>query len=333
MSCSSAFLPRVGSTDRLTCDGDHTVSRARFRPRRSPPVVVEQPGVRHQLTPGVLRLCALVALFVCWGSYLEARRADLGARTAGVVTVAFCLVMIAAHVAGSRAAARDDPPAEGDPAALLGAVPLVPGLVLLLWHHAGRGASVVFLYSFSNDVVANALLIGAGVYAAAYVLARQPRWLLAAALALVLGIELHLSAGFQVTLASRGGGDWTRFLVTLGAVALLAAVGRLLRGEEERNLLVAAALLMPLGYSAIPVATGQDGVRAVVGAALLVALAVAVRRQLTVGIGFGLLILGGLEIRALGPYGSSLPPPALAGAAGLALAWLSVLAARHRHLR
>ena len=125
-------------------------------------------------------------------------------------------------------------------AALLGAAPLVPGLVLLLWHHAGSGASVVFLYSFSNDVVANALLIGAGVYAAAFLLARQPRWLLAAALALVLGIELHLSAGFQVTLASRGGGDWTRFLVTLGAVALLVAAGRLLRGEEERNLLVAA---------------------------------------------------------------------------------------------
>jgi hypothetical protein len=293
---------------------------------------VEVPHVRHQLTPGVLRLCALVALFVCWGSYLEARGDDLGARTAGLVTVAFCLLMIAAHVAGSRAAARDDPPAEIDLAALLGAAPLVPGLVLLLWHHAGSGASVVFLYSFSNDVVANALLIGAGVYAAAFLLARQPRWLLAAALALVLGIELHLSAGFQVTLASRGGGDWTRFLVTLGAVAVLVAAGRLLRGEEERNLLVAAALLMPLAYSAIPVATGQDGVRAVVGAALLVAMAVAVRRQLTVGMGFGLLVLGGLEISALGSYGSSLTPAALFGAAGLALAWLSVVAARRRHL-
>jgi hypothetical protein len=100
-------------------------------------VVVEHPDVRHQLTPGVLRLCALVALFVCWGSYLEARGDDLGARTAGLVTVAFCLLMIAAHVAGSRRAARDDPPAEVDLAALLGAAPLVPGLVLLLWHHAG----------------------------------------------------------------------------------------------------------------------------------------------------------------------------------------------------
>ncbi|HEX5198022.1 MAG TPA: hypothetical protein VFW26_12540, partial [Gaiellales bacterium] len=133
--------------------------------------------MRHQLTPGVLRLCALVALFVCWGSYLEARGGDIGARTAGLVTVAFCLLMIAAHVAGSRAAARNDPPPEVDLAALLGAAPLVPGLVLLLWHHPGTGASVVFLYSFSNDVVANALLIGAGVYAAAFLLARQPRWL------------------------------------------------------------------------------------------------------------------------------------------------------------
>ena len=296
-------------------------------------MVVEHPAVRHQLTPGVLRLCALVALFVCWGSYLEARGDDIGARTAGLVTVAFCLLMIAAHVAGSRAAARDDPPAEVDLAALLGAAPLVPGLVLLLWHHAGAGASVVFLYSFSNDVVANALLIGAGVYAAAFLLARQPRWLLAAALALVLGIELRLSAGFQVTLASRGGGDWTRFLVTLGAVSLLVAVGRLLRGEEERNLLVAAALLMPLAYSAIPVATGQDGVRAVVGAALLVAMTVAVRRELTLGMGFGLLVLGGLEVRTLGSYGSSLAPAALFGAAGLGLAWLSVIAGRRRHLR
>ncbi len=291
-------------------------------------------GVRHQLTPGVLRLCALVALFVCWGSYLEARGDDLGARTAGLVTVG----LLPADDRGpcgriARGAARDDPPAEVDLAALLGAAPLVPGLVLLLWHHAGSGASVVFLYSFSNDVVANALLIGAGVYAAAFLLARQPRWLLAAALALVLGIELHLSAGFQVTLASRGGGDWARFLVTLAAVALLVAAGRLLRGEEERNLLVAAALLMPLAYSAIPVATGQDGVRAVVGAALLVAMAVAVRRELTVGMGFGLLVLGVLEIRALGSYGSSPAPPALFGAAGLGLAWLSVIAARRRHLR
>jgi hypothetical protein len=61
-------------------------------------------------------------------------------------------------------------------------------------------------------------------------------------------------------------------------------------------------------------------------------MAVAVRRQLTVGIGFGLLVLGGLEIRALGSYGSSLAPAALFGAAGLALAWLSVIAARRRHL-
>src|SRR6476646_9337147 len=76
---------------------------------------------------------------------------------------------------------------------------------------------------------------------------------------------------------------------------------------------------MPLAYSALPVATGQDGVRAVVGAALLVAMAVAVRRQLTVGMGFGLLVLGGLEISALGSYGSSLAPAALFGAAGLAI--------------
>jgi hypothetical protein len=42
--------------------------------------------------------------------------------------------------------------------------------------------------------------------------------------------------------------------------------------------------------------------------------------------------MGGLEIRALGSYGSSLAPPALFGAAGLALAWLSLVAARRRHL-
>ena len=96
---------------------------------------------------------------------------------------------------------------------------------------------------------------------------------------------------------------------------------------------MAAALLMPLAYSAIPVATGQDGVRAVVGAALLVAMAVAVRRELTLGMGLGILVLGALEIRTLGSYGSSLAPTALFGAAGLGLAWLSVIAARRRHLR
>jgi len=60
---------------------------------------------------------------------------------------------------------------------------------------------------------------------------------------------------------------------------------------------------------------------------------VAVRRELTVGMGFGLLVLGALEVRTLGSYGSSLAPPALFGAAGLGLAWLSVIATRRRHLR
>ena len=90
-----------------------------------------------------------------------------------------------------------------------------------------------------NHVLAKGLLLAAAVYAGAWAAARQPRWLLAAALAGVAGVEVWPSSGGDVTIGSQSSGGWGRFLFTLAAIGLLLAIGRRAGGGVERNVTVA----------------------------------------------------------------------------------------------
>jgi len=284
--------------------------------------------VRSSVTPRMLRMSGVVALFVAWGSLLTARGGDMSAREAGAVVTGFCAAMIAVHVAGVRRARSGDAPADSDLAALFGALPLVPGLILLLWRAPGIDSTELLVFRFANDVAADALLLAAAVYFVAYIFTRQPRWLLIGPVALVLGLVAHLTSGADVTLATRPGGDWTKFAVTLAAVLVLLAISRVAPRDVEQNLLVAASLLTPLVFAVVPAAGGRHAARNLVGAALLAGLAAAVGRRLTLGMGVGLLLLAGLEIASLTAYGESLAPAALFGFAGVGLFVLSLAAER-----
>jgi hypothetical protein len=278
-----------------------------------------------QLTPGLLRLLSAAALLVAVGSLLGARRDRWSAHEAGLALALFALAMIVLHLWSLRAAGAGPVPADAQLAALLGAVATVPALLLLFWQRPGVDATQFLLFGVSNDAGSNAMLASAAVFLGAFALGRHPRWLLPLPLVLVAGIELRLTSGGQV---SAGDGDWTRFGVLLLAIAVVVAVARGLGGARERNLMVAAALLAPFAFQSVPVSSGRNGWRDLIGAAMLAALAVLLRRRVTPGAGFGVLLLALLEVTSLAGHGDSLGPAVLFGLAGAGLLGLSVVAAR-----
>ena len=280
------------------------------------------------LTPAALRLAAIVALFVAWGSYLSARSSHLSAHQAGAVVTVFAAALIVLHLLLVRGADGREAP-DAKLAALLGALVLVPGLALLLWHSPGAGGTYFLVYGVSNHVLAKALLLAAAAFGLAYAAGRQPRWLLVAALAAVGGIEVWPSSGGQLTVASGGGGGWGRFLFTLAAIAVLVAAGRRFGGEIERNLAVAAILLSSLAFELAP-AGHRNGLRDLLGIALLVVIAALVRWRLTVGMGLGIALLCLLELRSISASGDSLAPAALFALAGIGLFACSFAAGRVR---
>jgi len=274
------------------------------------------------LTPAALRLAGIVALFVAWGSYLSARSSELSTRQAGAVVTGFALALIALHVVLMRRS-HGRPAPDAMLAAMLGALPVVPGFVLLLWRTPGAGATVLLFYGIDNHVLAKGLLLAAAVYVAAWVASRQPRWLLVAALTAVVGVEVWPSSGGDVTISSQSSGGWGRFLFTLAAIAVLVVAGRRAGGGVERNLTVAAVLLCSLAFELAP---AGHALRDLLGIALLAGIALMVRRRLTVGMGLGVALLCLLELRSIAASGSSLAPVALFGLAGAGLfvcGWLA----------
>src|SRR5262249_36244852 len=155
------------------------------------------------------------------------------------------LAMIALHVYVRRR------PGEGfrsdaSLAALVGAISVPSGLIALMWDSGIANTSVVLFFPISRDGIGNGLVVASGVFAAAYVLAREARWLLVAPLALVAGIEAHLLGSGQIS--SIGGGSWTRFLFLLAASTVLTSAAGRAPGSERHNLLVAAALIVPFAF-------------------------------------------------------------------------------------
>jgi hypothetical protein len=282
-------------------------------------------GFAGQLTPGLLRLLSAAALLVAVGSLLAARRGSWSAHEAGLALAIFAAAMMALHLWSLRTAGPVPVPADAQLAALLAAAATVPAAVLLFWQRAGVDATQFLLFGIDNNGGSNAMLASAAVFLAAFALGRHPRWLLPLPLVLVAGIELRLTSGGEV---SAGGGDWTRFCVLVLAIAVVVAVGRGLGGARERNLMVAAALLAPVAFLSVPTSAGRNGWRDLIGAAMLAILAVLLRRRVTPGAGFGMLLLALLEVESLADHGDSLAPPLLFGLAGLSLLALSLVAQR-----
>jgi hypothetical protein len=154
------------------------------------------------------------------------------------------------------------------------------------------------------------------VFVVAYALARDPRWLAIAPLAVVGGIEAHLVGGGEIS--TLGGGSWTRFLFLLAALAVLVAVAGRLDGGERHNLLLAAALLVPFAFVSYP-SGGANRIRDLVGAALMAGLAVTTWRRLSPGIGFATVLLGVFEVVSLSRHGRGLTACVLFAVAGVAL--------------
>ena len=118
------------------------------------------------------------------------------------------------------------------------------------------------------------------MFAVAYALGRDARWLLVAPLALVGGIEVHLLGNGQIT--SFGSGSWTRFLFLLAATVALAALASRVPAAERHNLLLAAAVLVPFTFISYP-SGGASVARDVIGAALLAGLTLVTWRRVTPG--------------------------------------------------
>jgi hypothetical protein len=262
-----------------------------------------------------MRLAGITALFVASAGLLEAER-SLTAHPAGVLALALAAAMLAGHVALMRASPRGRPSAEARLAALFGAALLVPGMVLLFWQRPGLDATILVVLEVSNSGASRALFAVAATSAALYALGRHPRWLLLAPLALVGGVQFAISSGRSEV--SLGSGSWTRLLIFLAAVAALVAAGRVAGGAVERNLLIAATVLGPFMFEAVP---GRNAslTAGLIGAAMLAGLAVALRGRVTIGTGLGLLALALTVVSSLASYGQSKTPAVLFGLAGASL--------------
>jgi hypothetical protein len=268
-----------------------------------------------------MRVAGLTALFVAAGSLLAAER-SLTAHQAGALAVLLAAGMLTAHVAWMRAGPAGRPSAEARLAGLFGLALLAPGLLLLFLQRPGLNETSFLFFEVSNSGGSRTLFALAAAAASLYAAGRHPRWLLVAPLALVGGIQFAISSGRSE--ASLGGGSWTRFLIFLVAIGALAGAGRLAGGAVERNLLVAAAVLAPLMFEAVP---GRKGSLAagLIGAAMLAGLAVVLRGRVTIGTGLGMLALALAVVSSVAAHGQSKTPAvvfALVGAALLATTYV-----------
>jgi hypothetical protein len=270
--------------------------------------------MEYRPSPTATRLAGVAALFVALGAVLDAEP-NLSRTQAGTIALVFGLAMIAVHVV-SRRTRPGDRPADASLAALVAAITVPPGLIALMWDSGIGNSSTLLFFPVSRDGIGNGLLVSSAVFAAAYVLAREARWLLIAPLALVTGIELHLLGGGDVS--SFGNGSWTRFLFLLAAVAVLVAVADRLAPAERHNLLLAAALIVPVAFLSYP-SDGASVVRDVLGAALLGGLALVTWRRMSPGIGVATVLMSSVEVSSLSKHGHPVGPAVLFGVVGVAL--------------
>ncbi|MDX6593708.1 MAG: hypothetical protein QOJ13_2904 [Gaiellales bacterium] len=250
----------------------------------------------------VARVTGVALLFAGWVAVLAARSAEMSRDGIGASLFLIGLAMLGVHVFLRRQLGASPDAAV---ATLFGIVAVPAGLTWVLWTTPSAATSDFDLVEPAS--VGSALLVSAAVFAVAWWLGREPRWLFVIPVVLVAGIELHLTSA-SLTDVGGGGGDWSRFLVLLAAIAGLVAVARHAGDTEERNLLVAAALLVPPAFVSVPIGDGPSVLRDLVGVAFLVGMGLLARRRITPGIGLAILVVSVLEVVSLAQHGRSVIP-------------------------
>ena len=226
-------------------------------------MVVEHP-VCGTSSPLACFGCARWSRCSCAGAATWRRAATTWARARpALVTVAFCLLMIAAHVAGSRRGGAGRPAGRGRAGGTAGggAAGAGPGAAAVAPRRlrGQRRVPVQLLQRRGGERAADRgrrlrRRVPAGPPAALAAGAPPWRWCSGSSCTCRRGPgDAGLARRRRLDAVPGDAGAPSRcWWRPAGCCAV----------SEERNLLVAAALLMPLAYSAIPVATGQDGVRA-----------------------------------------------------------------------
>jgi hypothetical protein len=271
--------------------------------------------MENALSSAASRLAGVAALFVALGAFLSAESNDLSRHQEGAIAFGFGVAMLALHVLVRRRRAAAAASPDASLAALVAVLTVPSGLIALLWD-SGIGNSTTFIFfRVSRDGIGNGLLLAAAVFAVAYVLARDARWLVVVPLSLVGGIEAHLVGSGDI---SSGGGSWTRFLLLVAASAGLVALAARSAPAERHNLLLASALIVPFAFVSYPPG-GASIVRDIVGAALLAGLTLVTWRRISPGIGFATLLMATFEVASLSEHGRSLAPSVLFAIAGVVL--------------
>jgi hypothetical protein len=250
----------------------------------------------------VARLSGVALLFAGWLAMLAARSSALSRDEIGTSLFLIGVAMLGVHAVLRR---RLGPSPDAAVAALIAVVAVPAGLIEALWTTPSVRTGAFDVVEPGS--VGTAFLVAAVVFAAAWWLGREPRWLLVVPVAVVAGVELHLASG-SVTAVGGGGGSWSRFLVLLAAIGVLAGIARWAGHAEERNLLVAAALLVPAAFLSVPVGDGPSVIRDLTGVVFIAGMGLLASRCITPGIGFAILAVSALEVVSLAQHGRTVVP-------------------------
>jgi hypothetical protein len=211
----------------------------------------------------------------------------------GAILLAAGAALLALHVVLARNDGRDS--TDALLAAAL-AVPFIPAGVALLAYSPPSAASLFQsggdVLSPFRDAASAGLLVAALAFAGAYVLTRQPRWVLVVALSVGFGAELQSAAPIPIFGASTD--SWTPALILVVAATVASALAWKAPGDaDRRNLLVAAAIMLAAASEARTFGGSTDAGRDLFLAGLLAAGVVIAWWRATPGIAVAIIFTGG----------------------------------------
>lgn len=146
-----------------------------------------------------------------------------------------------------------------------------------------------------RDAASDGLFVGALAAAVAYALTRHPRWVLVGVLAAVAGADIRNGSSSVPFFLGSAPDAWAPALIVAAGAAAAAVAGLRVPGEgERRNLLVAAAVLIPVAAQMGPFGSGGDPGRDLFLAALAAAAFAIAWRSPTPGVAVGAVLTAAL---------------------------------------
>jgi hypothetical protein len=244
-----------------------------------------------RIDPRVLRAARLagVALFALGAVDVVLRGHSLSRNEEGAILLAAGVGLLGLHMVIVRLGGRRSSDA------LLAAalsVALVPIGVAVLAFSPPTGSFGGDPIQTFRDAASDGLIAAAVLYAVAYVLTREPRWVLVVALALGFGADLQSAA--PIPIFGTSSGSWTPALILCGAaaVAVVAALGWRTAASEQQNLLVAAAIMLAAASEARTFGGSADAVRDLFLLAILAAEVAIAWWRTTPGVAVALAVSG-----------------------------------------